>query len=96
MLTLPGAYEYLDTIQKLLFAGKNVEAQEVMASHFICKGVGSARAKSADYPYGSYQLLGNLGIQYAYGADTANLKHLRTISGTVARQCPCYNHLYHQ
>src|ERR1700749_1417613 len=37
---LPGAYEYLDTIQHLLFAGKNVEAQEVMASHFICKGEG--------------------------------------------------------
>jgi alpha-L-fucosidase 2 len=29
---LPGAYEYLDTIQHLLFAGKNVEAQEVMAT----------------------------------------------------------------
>ncbi|MBO9205145.1 MULTISPECIES: glycoside hydrolase family 95 protein [Niastella] len=71
---LPGAYQYLDTIQQLLFAGKNVEAQEVMASHFICKGVGSARAKSADQPYGSYQLLGNLGIHYDYGVDTANLQ----------------------
>lgn len=71
---LPGAYEYLDTIQHLLFAGKNVEAQDVMASHFICKGVGSARAKSADQPYGSYQILGNLGLQYDYGVDTANLK----------------------
>lgn len=71
---LPGAYEYLDTIQHLLFAGKNVEAQDIMASHFICKGVGSARAKSANEPYGSYQLLGNLGIAYDYGADTASLK----------------------
>jgi alpha-L-fucosidase 2 len=73
---LPGAYAYLDTIQKLLFAGKNAAAQEVMASHFICKGVGSARAKSANEPYGSYQLLANLGLQYDYGVDTANLKPL--------------------
>lgn len=80
---LPGAYKYLDTIQQLLFAGKNVEAQEVMSSHFICKGEGSGKAHGENLPYGSYQILGNLGIQYDYGIDTAQLqpvKYVRDLS----------------
>ncbi|WP_207513994.1 glycoside hydrolase family 95 protein [Longitalea luteola] len=71
---LPGAYNYLDTIQQLLFAGKNIEAQEVMSKHFVCKGPGSGHGNGANVPYGSYQLLGNLGIQYDYGIDTTQLK----------------------
>src|SRR5688572_10974419 len=52
---LPGAYNYLDTIQQLLFAGKNIEAQEVMSKHFVCKGPGSGHGKGPDVPYGSFQ-----------------------------------------
>jgi alpha-L-fucosidase 2 len=76
---LPGAYKYLDTIQQLLFAGKNVEAQDVMSSHFICKGEGSGKAHGANIPYGSYQVLGNLGIQYDYGVDTNHLQPLNYV-----------------
>lgn len=70
----PGAYNYLDTIQQLLFAGKNIEAQEVMSKHFVCKGPGSGLGNGAKVPYGSYEMLGDLDIQYDYGVDTANLK----------------------
>jgi alpha-L-fucosidase 2 len=70
----PGAYQYLDTIQQLLFAGKNVEAQEVMSKYFVCKGAGSGHGHGANVPYGSYELLGNLGIQYDYGVDTTKLQ----------------------
>lgn len=74
---LPGAYNYLDTIQQLLFAGKNIEAQEVMSKHFVCKGAGSGHGKGPNVPYGSYQLLGDLGIQYDYGTDTSQLKPVK-------------------
>jgi alpha-L-fucosidase 2 len=69
----PEAYKYLDTIQKLLFAGKNIEAQQVMAQHFVCKGPGSGHANGVNIPYGSYQVLANLSISYDYGTDTAKV-----------------------
>jgi alpha-L-fucosidase 2 len=74
---LPGAYKYLDTIQQLLFAGKNIEAQEVMSKHFVCKGPGSGHGNGAKVPYGSYELLGNLGIRYDYGVDTTELQPVK-------------------
>jgi alpha-L-fucosidase 2 len=76
---LPGAYNYLDTIQQLLFAGKNVEAQEVMSKHFVCKGAGSGHGKGPNVPYGSYQILGNLGIRYDYGIDTSKLQPVKYV-----------------
>lgn len=62
----PEAYPYLDKIRQLLFEGKNGEAQQVMYDHFVCKGAGSGQGQGANVPYGSYQLLGNLRIDYAY------------------------------
>lgn len=62
----PDAYPYLSRIRQLLFEGKNNEAQELMYAHFVCKGEGSAHAEGANVPYGTYQLLGNLTIDYDY------------------------------
>lgn len=62
----PEAYPYLAKIRQLLFEGKNGEAQQVMYDHFVCKGPGSGLGQGANVPYGSYQLLGNLLIDYAY------------------------------
>jgi alpha-L-fucosidase 2 len=79
----PDAGKYLDTIQKLLFAGRNIEAQDVMSKHFKCKGQGSGAGRGADVPYGCYQVLGNLNIQYDYGTDSAKVhaaKYYRDLS----------------
>lgn len=62
----PEAYPYLDKIRKLLFEGKNDEAQQLMYDHFVCKGQGSAYGNGANAPYGSYQVLGDLAFQYTY------------------------------
>lgn len=62
----PEAYPYLAKIRQLLFEGKNSEAQQVMYDHFVCKGAGSGLGLGANVPYGSYQLLGNLRIDYTY------------------------------
>lgn len=68
----PNAYTSLASIRRLLFEGRNDEAQELMYRTFICKGEGSALGNGANAPYGSYQLLGNLTLDYTYpnGSDT--------------------------
>lgn len=56
------AYTYLPQIRKLLFAGKNAQAQKLVDQHFICTGKGSASV-----PFGCYQVLGDLNIHFDYG-----------------------------
>lgn len=62
----PEALPYLNEIRNLLFEGKNDQAQDLMYKHFVCAGEGSALGKAANAPYGSYQILGNLRLDYTY------------------------------
>lgn len=62
----PAAYASLAAIRRLLFEGRNDEAQDLMYRTFICKGQGSALGDGANAPYGSYQLLGNLTFDHVY------------------------------
>ncbi len=62
----PQAAYYLPQIRRLLFEGRNDEAQQLMYQTFICKGQGSALGNGANAPYGSYQLLGNLDLDFTY------------------------------
>lgn len=62
----PEAATYLPQIRELLFQGKNEEAQKVMYQHFVPNGVGSNQGNGKDAPYGSFQMLGNLIIDYTY------------------------------
>jgi len=64
------AYKALPQIRKLLVEGKNDEAQQLINKDFVCKGKGGASV-----PFGCYQVLGNLSIQFKYDkADSANVK----------------------
>ena len=65
----PEAHMALPEIRRLLFDGKNVEAQEVLSRNFICAGVGSNHARGADVPYGSYQTLGDLRLVFPESGD---------------------------
>lgn len=56
------AYKQLPEIRRLLLAGKNDQAQALIDQSFICTGKGSA-----DVPFGCYQVLGNLHLDYSYG-----------------------------
>jgi alpha-L-fucosidase 2 len=62
----PYAYRSLSGIRKLLFEGRNDEAQDLMYETFVCKGEGSGRGNGPNVPYGSFQLLGNLILNYTY------------------------------
>ena len=62
----PYAYYSLANIRRLLFEGRNDEAQDLMYKTFVCKGTGSNLGDGANAPYGSYQLFGNLVLKYTY------------------------------
>ncbi len=73
----PQAYQYLGTIRRLLFEGKNNEAQNLMYQTFVCKGAGSGEGRGANVPYGSYQILGNLILDYIYGEKQDSVEAYR-------------------
>lgn len=56
----PDAAKSLPAIRRLLFEGKNREAQELMYSSFVPK------KEEADRRYGTYQVLGNLDMEFSY------------------------------
>ena len=64
------AAEALPEIRRLLLAGKNVEAEELVNERFTSAGAGSGRGRGANLPFGSYQLLGHLRLTMVHsGAD---------------------------
>ena len=63
--TNPTAREYLPQIRQLLLDGRNDLAQELMYEHFVCGGVGSGYGSGKDVPFGCYQVLGNLHLDFA-------------------------------
>ncbi len=62
------AAKYLPEIRQLLFEGKNDLAQDLVYKTFVCKGAGSGQGNGANVPYGSYEILGNLHLDYQYPA----------------------------
>lgn len=84
------AYTYLPKIRELLLAGKNVEAEKLINQNFVCKGKGSGGGDGANVPFGCYQLLGNLTMDFDYGSKTGepldykNYKRHLAIDSAVA------------
>lgn len=76
----PQASYALPTIRRLLFEGRNDEAQQLMYQTFVCKGAGSGLGDGAEVPYGSYQLLGNLEIQYQYNSTDSVSNYRRQLN----------------
>ncbi len=61
------AHEYLPQIRKLLVEGRNLEAEALLSQHFTCAGAGSGQGNGAKLPYGCYQVLGNLRLEFGAG-----------------------------
>ena len=79
--TNPTAREYLPQIRQLLLEGRNDLAQELMYEHFVCGGVGSGYGSGKDVPFGCYQVLGNLHLDFA---ETEDRKSTRLNSSHTA------------
>lgn len=60
------AVKYLPEIRKLLLKGDNAKAQKLVYEHFQCAGEGSAFGKGKNAPFGCFQMLGELHIEYKY------------------------------
>ena len=75
----PKALESLPEIQRLLKEGKNDEAQNLMYETFVCGGAGSGHGQGAKVPFGCYQTLGNMTIEYDYPDDDSVSNYKRTL-----------------
>ena len=75
----PLALESLPEIQCLLKEGKNDEAQNLMYETFVCGGEGSGHGQGAKVPFGCYQTLGNMTIEYQYPNSDSVTNYKRTL-----------------
>ena len=75
----PDASKSLPAIRQLLFEGKNLEAQELMYRSFVPK------KQETDGRYGSYQVLGDLDIDFTYagGEPTDYVRSLSLRDGVA-------------
>ncbi|WP_161596739.1 glycoside hydrolase family 95 protein [Chitinophaga vietnamensis] len=60
----PQAPQYLTQIRQLLFEGKFKEATELTNKTQVCKGAGSGQGNGANVPFGCYQTLGDLRLDF--------------------------------
>ena len=75
----PLALQSLPEIQRLLKEGKNDEAQNLMYETFVCGGQGSGHGHGAKVPFGCYQTLGNMTINYHYPNNDSITNYKRTL-----------------
>ena len=81
----PLALESLPEIQRLLKEGKNDEAQNLMYETFVCGGQGSGHGQGAKVPFGCYQTLGNMTIDYQYpnSDSVTNYKRMLCLNDAI-------------
>ena len=60
----PEAHKYQDKIRQLLFDGKYKEASDLTRETQICKGAGTGHGNGAEVPFGCFQTLGDLWIDF--------------------------------
>ncbi len=75
----PLALQSLPEIQRLLKEGKNDDAQNLMYETFVCGGQGSGHGQGAKVPFGCYQTLGNMTIEYQCPNSDSVTNYRRTL-----------------
>lgn len=75
----PLALQSLPEIQRLLIEGRNDQAQSFMYETFVCGGAGSGHGQGANVPFGCYQTMGNMTIEYRYPNDDSVTNYKRTL-----------------
>ena len=75
----PLALQSLPEIKRLLKEGKNDEAQNLMYETFVCGGQGSGHGQGAKVPFGCYQTLGKMIIDYHYPNTNSITNYRRTL-----------------
>ncbi len=70
----PDAFGSLAEIRRLLFAGKYKEATALTLKTQVCKGAGSGNGNGAEVPFGCYQTLGDLWLDFGAGQGYADYR----------------------
>ena len=68
----PEAVGSLDKIRELLFQGKYKEATDLTLKTQVCKGAGSGHGNGATVPFGCFQTLGDLWIEFGKKSEYTN------------------------
>lgn len=68
----PDAFASLGKIRQLLFEGKYKEATKLTLKTQVCKGVGSGQGNGANVPFGCFQTLGDLLLDFGKTASFDN------------------------
>ncbi len=83
----PDAYNSLQEIRNLLFAGKYKEATELTNKTQIAKGKGTGFGNGSNVPYGCYQTLGDVWLDFNTSGDFTNYRRqLDLINGLAQVQ----------
>ncbi|HEX5023635.1 MAG TPA: glycoside hydrolase family 95 protein, partial [Agriterribacter sp.] len=83
----PDAFASLQEIRNLLFAGKYKEATELTNKTQVCKGAGSGNGNGSTVPFGCFQTLGDLWIDFkAKGSYKNYYRDLDIINGISSVQ----------
>jgi alpha-L-fucosidase 2 len=80
----PEALKALPEIRRLLFAGKYGEAEKLANRTLICKGAGSGHGRGARVPYGTYQSLGDLRLEFGGDSNSPAMNHRRELDLSTA------------
>ena len=79
------AFKALPEIRRLLAEGKNPEAADLVMKNFTCQGAGSGNGNGANVPFGCYQTLGNLRLNFG-DAPEATVAQVRQRTSRLVRQ----------
>lgn len=70
----PEAYKSLGKIRELLFEGNYKEATDLTNKTQVCRGFGSGNGNGAEVPFGCYQTLGDLWLDFGKAAGYENYR----------------------
>src|SRR5690606_8836282 len=79
------AYKQVSTIEELLFQGKNDEAEKLVNANYVCIGPGSGHGQGATVPYGCYQNLGFLNINFLHQQKATSYRRELDLNTAIAK-----------
>ncbi|MBC9932202.1 glycoside hydrolase family 95 protein [Chitinophaga qingshengii] len=81
----PEAAKYVPEIRNLLFQGKFKEATALTNKTQICKGAGSGHGNGSNVPFGTYQTLGDLRLDFGKNTPYTNYQRSLQLDDAIVR-----------
>ncbi len=81
----PVSFQYLDSIRCLLYAGQYKEAHQLAEKTQVCKGAGSGNGNGANVPFGCFQTLGDLWLDFGTKSSCSDYYRELDMTSAIAR-----------